>query len=125
MIVALYTGLLGLLLVGLSFYVINWRRKASIGVGFLGSEELERAVRAHGNFTEYVPLALVIIGLYEMSGGAIWSIHALGSTLLVARLLHAYGLSRSAGTSAGRLLGTILTFGVILFGSVMLIAPFL
>jgi uncharacterized membrane protein YecN with MAPEG domain len=36
-------------------------------------------------------------------------IHGFGGTLLVSRILHAWGLSRSAGTSPGRFLGTLLT----------------
>ncbi len=70
----------------------------------------------HGNFAEYVPFALVLLALAELSGAHWAGVHALGLSLLAGRLLHAYGISVKAGVSFGRFWGTALTFAVLLFG---------
>jgi hypothetical protein len=114
-IVLLYAGLLGLLLLALSGQVVRLRWRYRVGLGTGSSPELERAVRAHANFCEYVPLALVLmIGLSLAGAAPGWALHALGLALLVGRLLHAFGLSRSAGASRARQAGTILTWLVLL-----------
>ncbi len=92
-VTALYAGLLGLWFLVLSARVILQRRAASISLGHGTDRTLERRVRGHGNFAEYVPLALVLLALLEMQGAALWMVHALGASLLVARLLHGYALS--------------------------------
>jgi uncharacterized membrane protein YecN with MAPEG domain len=113
-ITLLYAGLSALILLGLSARVVGLRRKHQVGIGTGSVKALERAVRAHANFTEYVPLALLLIGLLEWSGFAAVFIHGLGAALVVARVLHALGLNRSAGVSAGRFVGTVLTWLVLL-----------
>ncbi len=120
-ITALYAGLLALLLLILSVQVSRRRAKGKVGVGYGNDSALHLAIRTQGNFTEYVPLALLVIGLWEFSGLPDWSVHVLGATLTVGRVLHAVGLSRSAGTSLARLLGTIFTWLVLLVGGVGLI----
>jgi uncharacterized membrane protein YecN with MAPEG domain len=85
-----------------------------VGLGTGDNRELERAVRIHGNFAEYVPLALVLLVIYEMGGAPAWAVHLAGAVLLVARLLHAFGLTQSSGRSPGRFTGIIATWLVIL-----------
>lgn len=110
----LYAGLLALLLMLLSLQVVKARRAARVGLGTGDDPQLERAVRVHGNFVEYVPLALVLLLLAELNGAWPWLLHLLGLMLLSGRLLHAWGLSRSQGTSFGRYWGTLLTWLMIL-----------
>jgi uncharacterized membrane protein YecN with MAPEG domain len=94
------------LLVGISRH----RHGHKIGLGDGGDPVLARKVRVHGNFIEHAPFALLMLGLLELSGlPAIW-LWVLGSVLFVARLLHAIGLSRTAGYSVGRFTGTALTW---------------
>jgi len=114
MITLLYAAILGLLLVVLSARVILLRRTYRVGVGTGEKRDLERAIRVHGNLTEYAPFALILILLLEMQGSPPGLIHLLGAALVVARLLHAFGLSKHAGPSVGRLAGMTLTFLVIL-----------
>ena len=67
----------------------------------------------HGNFTEYVPLALLLLALLEITGvGRQW-IFTGGALLLLGRVLHAWGLGRHAGTSVGRFVGMVLTMVVL------------
>ncbi len=113
-ITALYASLAGLLLLFLSFRVVRWRRKLSVGLGDGGQENLLRAQRAQANFTEYVPIALILLAVAESQVLTGWLLHTAGAVLLLARLLHAWGLSQSSGRSFGRYWGTLLTWVVIL-----------
>lgn len=118
---ALYAGLCGLLLLGLAVLVVARRRSAKIGIGFRDDRELERRVRAHGNAAEYVPIALLLLLIAELSGlGGTW-LHAVGIGLVAARVAHAWGLVNSAGTSPGRFVGTLGTWIVILALSIWLV----
>ena len=112
------TGILGLLLLFLSGYVIAGRVKFKIDIGDGGNETMRRRIRVQSNFIEYVPVALILIMLVESGPiGPAWLSGALGTTLVVARLWHAQGLLGSSGTSAGRFMGTNLTGLVILVGA--------
>ncbi len=120
-ITLLYAGLSALILIGLSLQVVALRRKHQVGIGTGSINTLERAVRAQANFTEYVPLSLLALALLEINGLAGWAVHAFGAVLVLARLLHALGLNRSAGTSMGRLVGTLLTWLVLLVAGILAI----
>lgn len=120
-ITGLYAGILGFLGLVLASRVVQHRQRHRIDLGDRGNEEMQRAMRVFGDFTEYVPMILLLIGFGEMLGGHKWMTHALGASLVVARLLHAYGLSRTSGTSLGRLLGVTLTWIALLVSSAMLI----
>jgi len=112
-------GLLGLLLLFLSGYVVAGRVKFKIDIGDGGNEQMRQRIRAQANFAEYVPLALILIILVEVNKiGPGWVPAAMAVTLIVARLWHAQGLLSSPGTSAGRFMGTNLTALVILVGAV-------
>src|SRR6185369_9341007 len=112
-ITAFYAGLLGLLVLVLAFRVVAVRRATAIGLGDGGNALLLSRIRIHGNFAEYVPLALLLMLLLEVNGGSPRVLHALGVALVVGRLAHAQGLSQSGGVSAGRLVGNVLTWTVI------------
>jgi uncharacterized membrane protein YecN with MAPEG domain len=101
-------------LVALSANVSRWRRRSQTGIGDGGHAELARAIRVQGNFIEYVPLALLLLGLLEIAGAPRAWILAGGGALLLGRLLHAWGLSRHAGVTTGRYYGMALTWGVLL-----------
>ncbi|MCA1780541.1 MAG: MAPEG family protein, partial [Xanthomonadaceae bacterium] len=67
---------------------------------------------------EYVPIALILLLLMEWSGEVPpWTLHFLGLTLLVGRLLHGVGLNQTDGISRGRFIGTLLTWSMLLIGS--------
>jgi len=109
----LYAAVCGLMLIILSMRIPPIRRRLAVGLGCGDQSELEQAIRVHGNYVEYVPLALILLAFTEASGVAALYLHVAGGTLLIGRLLHAFGLSQSAGTSAGRFIGTLLTWLVI------------
>lgn len=124
MVTTLYAGILGLLYIALSFYVIKGRFKHEVALGDNGNQDMIKRVRAHANFIEYVPFALLLIILAEFEGTSEYLIHGLCATLLIARLGHVYGLMTKDGTSIGRAGGTILTFLVIIIAGITCIQSF-
>lgn len=116
---SLYIGILALFVPPLILWVRGRRIKAGIGLGHgrhdgsLHEKELLKAVRIHGHFIENVPFSLLLILCAELTGNAPFLIHALGITLIISRVLHAYGLTQSVGKSFGRLMGNIL--GIIIY----------
>lgn len=118
-ITALYAGLLGILYIALGGFVVAQRRRARIGLGTGSDPALERSVRVHGNFAEYAPLFLVLLLVAELAGAAGTLLHLLGAAFLLARIGHAFGLSRSSGTSTGRFFGTLVTWVAIVVVAVV------
>jgi hypothetical protein len=113
-ITLLFAALHGLLLLVLVGRVSRLRHGRRIGFGDGGDPELARAIRVHGNFVEHVPFALLLLGLLELAGLPAPWLWALGGALLLSRLMHAAGLSRTSGASFGRFYGTALTWTSIL-----------
>ena len=106
------SGVMTLLLLAFSAQVSRWRGRAKTGLGDGGNAELARWIRVQGNFVEYVPMALLLLALLELSGVARAWILVGGVALLAGRLLHAWGLSRTQYVSFGRFTGTALTWGM-------------
>lgn len=79
---------------------------------------LQRKVRAHGNFAEYVPHGLLFIVVLEMMQAQGWVVWLLGGTLTIARIAHAYGLITKYGPSISRAIGFFLTWFVYIIGSI-------
>lgn len=125
MITLFYAALCTLLVLFLAGRVMAYRVKHKVGLGDGGHGELNRRVRAHANAVEYLPLALLLLGGMELNGYPDPAIHGFGATLLVSRLLHAWGLSRSAGSSPGRFLGTLLTLLLMIAMAVFAIIGYL
>ena len=120
-ITAFYAALLGLLLLFLAIRVVRGRWTNRIGLGDGGQADMTRRIRVHANLVETVPVALILLLLLELTGvDATW-LHGFGIALVVGRVLHAWGLSRSGGTSFGRMVGTVLTFGAIAVMCVLLL----
>lgn len=115
-ITPLYVALAAIILLVLTVRVILLRRRLAIGLGTGGDAELEKAVRGHGNFTEYAPIGLILLASAELSGAAGAWIHTIGILLIGGRLLHAWGLSQSRGYSIGRASGIVVTVTALLVG---------
>lgn len=113
MIAGFYAGLSGLLMLWLAWKVVQVRQRNNIGIGDGGNPELQRVIRVHANFIEYVPLALVMLLLLEVSGTPPGIVHGFGLTLFVSRVLHAQGLSSNSGYSKSRFYGTAGTWLVV------------
>ena len=90
-ITALYAALSGFLIIALAANVVRLRLAKKVSLGDGGHKDVSRAIRAHGNTIEYIPLALILMALLEINGG--------GSTAL-----HLYG---KAQVKAGRKMGHV------------------
>ena len=96
--------------VKLSFAVIGLRRKNQIGLGGGGIDDLERAIRAQGNFAEYVPFGIILIACLELNGAPWWLVTIPGITLIIGRLIHAKGMNIPPPDFSKRVLGMKFTF---------------
>jgi|LNFM01.1.fsa_nt_gb uncharacterized membrane protein YecN with MAPEG domain len=110
---ALYVGLFGILLIVLSLRVSFVRRDARVALGDGDNELLRRRIRAHSNFVEFVPIALLLLMLAEHTGLGSLFIHLFGIVLLAGRISHAYGISQTNEVFIYRMVGTIATLAVI------------
>jgi len=89
---AYYAGLFAIILIVLSLRVVLGRARHKVHHGDGGVDMLNRMIRAQGNFTEYVPFALILAALVEASGVAAEKMHMLMIPLLVARVAHPIGM---------------------------------
>ena len=106
-IIALYIALNLLLTPVLMYRVGQIRIGKNIMLGDGGDKLMLSRMRAHANFTENAPLALIgLIGLAMLSAHPI-ILHVFGAAFFIGRVLHAMGMSGAFGQ--GRLIGTLLT----------------
>ncbi len=86
-------------------------RRVQTGIQFFdgGDQALLRRMRAHGNFTETVPITLLAMAAAELAGAPPWLLWSGGAALLAGRSLHLLTLVRS-GWGNGRAAGMVLTF---------------
>ena len=89
-----YAGILGLVMALLSIRVPMRRATLNAPWGDGDDDILATRVRVFGNFIEYVPYVVLLMGLVELSGGQQSTLHFCGLSLVVARLLHAVALHR-------------------------------
>ena len=112
-ICALYAGIIGLLLLVLAARVSYLRRSLKIGIGDGGDRVLLRAIRAHGNSVEWAIPAILFLLIAELTRAPPVFVHTCGGAIVLGRVLHAIGLSRSAGVSFGRFAGSGLSWGAV------------
>lgn len=94
-----------LVYLGLSRRVILLRHRHKVGIGDGGHPDLARAIRVHSNFAEWVPLALLALLAADLRGGSDSLVAVLGAVLVLARVAHAEGLTRTSGSSPFRTAG--------------------
>ncbi|WP_158967483.1 MAPEG family protein [Paraglaciecola sp. L3A3] len=113
-ITAFYAGLLGILFLYLSILVIRGRRATKISLGDGGDKHFQQLIRAHGNFSEYTPVILILLFVAEINGSNGVLLHCSGAALLFGRFIHAFGLRRHTGVSWQRVAGMLATFSALL-----------
>ena len=110
LITSVIAAALTIIFVKLSFAVIGLRRKNQICLGSGGIDDLERAIRAQGNFAEYVPFGIILIACLELNGAPWWLVAIPGITLIIGRLIHAKGINTPPPDFSKRVLGMKFTF---------------
>lgn len=86
-----YAAFLALWMVLLALRVIALRGNpifAFLSFGPKTNDRLERAIRGHGNLTEYAPLFLILLYLAQSSGAKEAFLHGLGMAFCLGRVLH-------------------------------------
>ena len=102
-------GVCGVLFVGLALNVVHGRFKFAANLGDAGHPEMLSRIRIHGNFSEYVPLVLILMALIEADGGNVHALKIAGAALVALRALHAIGMPMKA-PNVFRASGAIGTF---------------
>lgn len=111
-----YFTAFGLLTIFHSSRVIRLRWRHKVSMGDAGVQELARMIRVFGNFSEYVPMGLILLIALEIVQAPPWYMHLCGITLLVGRITHALGLGH--GQLNPRVAGMVLTLLSLALGSV-------
>ena len=120
-VVPTYAAVLVLIFVLLSVRVIQMRASAKIGLGHGNNPVMERRIRVHGNFAEYVPLALLLLLCMELQSQSRILIHVLCIALIAARIIHAIGVTPVKENFPMRVASVLTTFAVLIVASVMLL----
>jgi len=124
----LIAGLLALAVIPLAMQ-ISLRRIAlgksagditEVAFGHGDDATLRRRIRAFGNFSEYVPIALIVVALMELQGGPSLWIWIAGAALLLGRTLHGLGMLY-AESPTPRAMGMMLTYTAILIPALWLL----
>ncbi|CAM3077541.1 Inner membrane protein YecN [Methylobacterium mesophilicum] len=121
---ALYAALLALVYLGLSGWVMGSRVSDNVLLGDGGDASLLKRVRTHANFSEYVPLALILVALLEAGGSGHGLVQGLLLALLVGRILHPIGMFAAPNTPrqfACRGGGILLTMATIAIAAIALL----
>ena len=104
-VTSIIAALAALLYIALAMRVIGVRRSDKVSLGDAANKTLETRIRQHGNFNEYVPLALILMAIAELQNAPRLLLIVLGLAILVARLAHVYGLE-NMHNAVGRKLRT-------------------
>lgn len=128
-ITILYAGLYGLMMAALSIRVSFARVRLEVAFGDGGDDDLHTRMRVFGNFTEYVPMILLLFLILELAHTRSLLLHGLGIALLAARLLHAVsikvGKHHQAWRRMGRFLSALGTWLILVAMSLLLIKPYI
>jgi uncharacterized membrane protein YecN with MAPEG domain len=116
----MFAAIFGILHVIFTARVGLYRAMNKISLGDGGDKVLLKRIRAHGNFTENVPIGLILLLLNELNGLPEKYLILLGSLFLLARVVH-YATIVARLPLVIRPLSMVVTLGVILASSILLI----
>lgn len=114
LVTSIIAAVLTIIFIKLSKDVIGLRRKNKVGLGSGGHDDLERAIRAQGNFAEYVPFGIILIACLELNGAPWWLVAIPGITLIIGRLFHAKGINEPPPNFSNRVRGMKFTFNTLI-----------
>jgi uncharacterized membrane protein YecN with MAPEG domain len=116
-----FTAILGLWYFFLSARTIAGRGKYKVSLGSGESDDMLRRVRTHANFAEYIPLLIIIMGLLEYREVPQTFLIMFGSSLLIGRGMHFYGLYSASTPFWPRVVGMHMTLWPLLVGCLYLL----
>ena len=123
-VMPLYAGLLGLLFIVFTMRVGLVRLSSKISLGDGGDKDLLKRIRGQGNFTETVPIALLLLILMEACGATDVWLHSLGTALVLGRLSHYLQITGIIKPLLFRSGGMMATIATVLVASVWLLVHF-
>lgn len=118
LITPIFAVILSLFYLFLTMNVVNMRGKYKVGIHANNNRPLDLAIRCHANFSETVPIALILMFFVENMNAHKSFVLLLGLLLLIGRVLHYSGLSKFEGKTFGRFYGMLLTILSIFFSSI-------
>ena len=118
----LYVAILGLLHVPFTFFVGMYRFRSRISLLDGGDKVLRNRMRAHANFTENVPIALILLLSMDALGASASWLHSVGAVLVVSRVVHYSVIATNPGNTPPRFLAMIGTLGAIFASSLWLLS---
>ncbi len=99
------------------------RQLAKVSIGDGDNPLLIARMRAHANFIEYVPMALILMALIETFGGKGQLLWLFGIALVIGRIIHPFGMERPSPNPfrmGGILLTYVVTVALIVWAIVLL-----
>lgn len=108
-IVALYVALNLILLPILMYRVGQIRMKEKINLGDGDNPALLARIRAHGNFIETAPFALIGLFALAMLSAHPIALHLFGAGFFIGRIAHAHGMAQTGANGTGRSIGIVLS----------------
>lgn len=108
-IVAFYIALNLLLLPLLMLRVGQKRMSQKVSLGDGGDTFLLARIRAHGNYIETAPMALIGLIAMAMLSAHPMLLHAFGAIFTIGRIAHAHGMAQKDALGKGRPIGAVLT----------------
>lgn len=108
----------------LAIHIGRVRTSQKIMMGDGGNDLMIAAMRAQANFIEYTPIFLVLVLLIELACGSPMWLWVVSAVFLLGRVLH--GLGMTGALKAGRMIGTVTTFLILLgLGLAAIAIPYL
>ena len=120
MITGIYAGILGIIFIILSMRVSGERMKVKSSIGSDHPSLLEK-IRGHGNFTEWVPITLILMVIFEINSGKAIYLHMAGVILILSRVLHVFGVKHNVMPHPLRAAGATLNLLLILTMSTLVV----
>ncbi len=109
-VAAITAGVLVIWTAFLALRISLVRVRDKIGIGHEVPPDLHRAIRAHGNAAEHVPILLFgVFGLAVTGASTPW-VAAAGVAAVLCRLMHGAGMILTGKPTRLRFYGTILTY---------------
>jgi uncharacterized membrane protein YecN with MAPEG domain len=120
LITAFFSSILALIFYKLSINVISLRRKYKVSLGSSKKhKDLDQAIRAHGNLSEFLPIGLILLACLEVNHLPKIVVFMCGLFFLIGRYLHASSFLKEEIDSSNRVLGMKITHWSIILMAIL------
>ena len=120
LITAFFSSILALIFYKLSINVIRLRKKYKVSLGSSKKhKDLDQAIRAHGNLSEFLPIGLILLACLEVNHLPKIVVFMCGLFFLIGRYLHASSFLKEEIDSSNRVLGMKITHWSIILMAIL------